>query len=772
MLPDSVSSEISHSSLARGFRIHAGPSGPDDSIPGLISGEVVDHEGGLLECSLKLAWPIPGARDVYELDDRSEVLSPDGRFTIANAGNGYLSAPRLLCMATGYAPRLFPVGDARTVVCKLFRGTVLQGDVIASDGRPLPGVTLRLLDWAAWSHQDGWIHCATSDDQGHFAFPLAVDDGEWRVTAELDGFAMTSQQNVVVEPNTESQNLTVKMSVADTLSLVIVDKSRNPLRWAFVYLRDIANQAVFFQGLADYEGRLLTVRPRATPEVPVEVGLAAPAGGAIRWVPDTIPWGGRSVIVVDESAAQLRITVLDAEMGVPIERYAVRLSHLPVDKAHTMAPRLVGWHPGGATFVSGLTHGRYALQIIPLERQWYPSPYIAVVLHEGATVNHEVRVGAAWNVIVKVADTRHDPIPGVRVELIRGIGLDAVTPVFDMLWAQTLADAAEQAKNPVRFDMAQTSPDGVAALRMPPEAGAYALRMVKKGWPTIVVDNVRIAAATHYHSVEMPRPGRLSVMATHVGGNRPQIVLQHAERDKVFRPATWSLDGGYSVDDNGQCTITDVEEGVWLVRVKNGGWLEKEVLARATVAAEKTTDVAIDLSAMKNGVVTVEVTDERGAYLDGWYASLYRKEDGEFGQNPRATTTLDRGGQWHSQGLRAGNYKLVVCSPQSDNIKRLSERWLTVGADQTLHERVTVRRYVVSIVLVDHGVLLANEEIRVVAPEDNIDIGGRTDEKGRFWLDNGPSCDWTCEVVRLRKRYDLTPQTDSSPLPVAINIVR
>ncbi|RMH16872.1 MAG: hypothetical protein D6696_17240 [Acidobacteria bacterium] len=169
------------------------------------------------------------------------TTNADGEFAIGNLAAG---AYDLSIESPGFAPRLIPTveiidtatGELDLGIFVLEPGATLEGRVLDSDGRPIPGAEIGILP------DDPLLKSlpsrppepdAITDPEGHFRLPGLAPGSRIDLVVQAQGFLRVDRAGLTIPPQEE---LVIRMAPALTLTGSVLDTGGNPLHDAFVEL--------------------------------------------------------------------------------------------------------------------------------------------------------------------------------------------------------------------------------------------------------------------------------------------------------------------------------------------------------------------------------------------------------------------------------------------------------------------------------------------------------------------------------------------------------
>src|SRR5690606_20830804 len=120
--------------------------------------------------------------------------------------------------------------------------------------------------------------------------------------------------------------------------------------------------------------------------------------------------------------------------GAPVEDFAVRCFPLPGSRYSVgpeddapYAARARGHHPDGRLRLAGITRGWKVLVVEPRDPSWQTSDFISFAMTERGAPEQRVEVFRAVTRTLQVALPDGEPVAGSKVEVLRGVGNEAVT---------------------------------------------------------------------------------------------------------------------------------------------------------------------------------------------------------------------------------------------------------------------------------------------------------------------------------------------------------
>jgi RNA polymerase sigma-70 factor (ECF subfamily) len=289
-----------------------------------------------------------------------------------------------------------------------------------------------------------------------------------------------------------------ELARADSITGVLLDAAGAPM--AGVELGIAAKRGGYYPSRTDGRGRFVFRRVPLQPST-VRIELFQRPREMV-WLDDggDIAWGAHDLrlVVRRRATATLRLEVVDAATGQPIERFGATCWP---DGWTAREPSYVDMkrreptpHPGGVALLQGLLPGPSFVSVFP-EAPYAECAEQPIVLGEGdvMTKRIELRTPASCNVRVVDAD-RGDPVRGVDVVLAKVVPEAHLADVDLDTWRVDLARARaglgySSATNVVALARGSSDAEGGVILQVPPDLRALVLyaegplchRMLQKG---------------------------------------------------------------------------------------------------------------------------------------------------------------------------------------------------------------------------------------------------------------------------------------------------
>lgn len=332
---------------------------------------------------------------------------------------------------------------------RMLRGVPLTLRVRERDGAAAAGVELWLRRRPEADDSDPdeavaprpWIH-AHADHEGRLLIP-ALRSGRW--TIQVLDREVTKPPGELAIPfapgGAGEADVEVRLVVAErTISGRVLDQDGRP--WPG--LRVQASWPGFLGGMRlDRTRPVLTGPDGAFRIASTELGGSLPEDRvAIEVSPDQgilpvdlgeHPGGARDLDLLLLRGGTLRLDVVSAVTGEPIEEFIVLPAHRASDLVSRATPGRR--HPGGLVDLTGLAPGPRALDVFPLARGFLARLAVSVVVPESGTAIIRVPVERVHGKTVRLVFPERTPAAGSVVELVVPYAGD--TPGFE--WVDTVA---------------------------------------------------------------------------------------------------------------------------------------------------------------------------------------------------------------------------------------------------------------------------------------------------------------------------------------------
>jgi len=519
-----------------------------------------------------------------------------------------------------------------------------------------------------------------------------------------------------------------------------------------------------------------TIRRREGGDEPVRIGLNVASHGYELVTKDaTYRWGKRGIRIVVKRPAGVRLTVVEAGTGTPVEDYFVRC--YPVGRS-TMSssdrrPRATGKHEDGFTRLTGIAHGKNSIQVYPRDAGLVPSPPKEFDVGDaGAALRIELQ--RRQPLTVRVVLTDGTPVTGSKVELIRKEGKGELemssvsgTPAeaYDRFWSSGAMA--------IVLDSAETGADGEAILRGPVSSGGLAVKALGPGHVPTLTKNVSLGPAVKTLVVRVSRGAvlfghlepasvvarmgpdeRTRQMAERMGSGKQKYLATYRPSLRLQQPATHrampaGFNSGYPIADDGSFETGAIPAGDWEVKLhyfqatsSGGSWADEPLQTVRGLTDGEKREVKLDVSALIPGELIGRCLVNGKPWANGEVRlSGQRPDDRGGNRSAIATARTDAEGRFHVS-LVAAIY--VAHLPLAE--KGWQKTWIPctdrvpVQSGQESHHvfRFVRAKVVVRILLADGKTPVADREFQFSAPDYWSMAAARTDEHGTLVLDPAP----------------------------------
>ena len=294
-------------------------------------------------------------------------------------------------------------------------GVRVRGSVRDTAGVPQSGVSVSLRESQWPSRFTGEIpprasRSTRTADGGEFEFDDAMPPGGWRV--DVPGRQLVSELDVTVPEGlleTVLELLVMPESDITTIEGTVVDETGQPVPRAGVGV----GRPWFFPN-TDTEGRFRLERTPQSILGPLRLGVRK-EGFEDLLTDSEFDWGDRDVVLTVRRALSLRIEVVEAESGVPVEDYGIRLFPLGGNGAEI---RERGPHEGGVTVVESVQRGTQVLVIEPAVPDFMRSPPLQFQVTDAGAPDQRVELRRLAGRTVRVVYPDETPAVGSDVALV------------------------------------------------------------------------------------------------------------------------------------------------------------------------------------------------------------------------------------------------------------------------------------------------------------------------------------------------------------------
>ncbi|MEE2886936.1 MAG: hypothetical protein VX951_05845 [Planctomycetota bacterium] len=616
----------------------------------------------------------------------------DGRFSIRIRTSVH-DQLELHTRSRGYADMQGPVSgndDRRSAGDIMMpEGAFLVGHVEDETGAPQPEISLRLFRNTP-ERQTGirpttWFKL-TSDATGSLTSDLRLACQGWRLSPADDGVRIVKPAaNFEVTGGSATQYLTVVVRMPDPKAMIrghIVDEDDKPVARAIIHAMDKDRWPVGF-GYSKPDGRF-TVRCRKDPSGPVH--LTVPHAKGYEKLLSKVPfdWGTDNVKLVMERAGGVRIIVVEAVDGRPVEHFQViwYQAYKPGAGAPQQGHQPALHHPKGEATIEGIPRGPARLIVIPTDEGLVPNDPIEFVK---STDSPDIRVTLAARVglEVRVTDTGGRPIAGTVLELLQpgdGSTVTASTNVFDHEKSAQLAFRIRD--RVLRLDRTQTDEQGIGVLGWQPSQNRLAVRVLGPGHVPVIRDGVFLAKDKQRLEITVQAGAKLlgqlqpldviKQLGSGAGNSRwpgfgPRITLEFVGKSPTSSPAAKVS----AVRPDGSFEFDGLMPGIWEIqfsavrfingRSSNAG---QKLLGRIDLSNGGTRRATYDISDLRpasvrgrvilNSVVATQTDIQLAHVQEAW---LGRQAGG--GQALRT----DDNGNFRAEGVSPGKYVVSVDAP-------------------------------------------------------------------------------------------------------------
>ena len=683
----------------------------------MVRGRCVAAEDGapLTGCRVELSAQASdlGNRDQAWHPPEPAVTASDGRFELrAVPPPGWLFT--LQCAADGRAtlgrrwPELAPGAAIEVGDVPLPSGAVVVGRIVDEAGAAVDRAYLTLECDELRGRGPGEFHYHDSSNvlsaaDGTLQAQQALLPGRWRVNLESED-ALLRPDELLVREGQREVRLDVVVRRAEQLpsiSGIVVDEEGNGVGNVGLVAAD--HPLPFGDETTSAADGSFTVRRRRATADQVYLIVASDRVVAAA-TPQGHAWGEHDVRIVVRRACGLRLQVVEAGTGLPVEHYAVRCIPLGGTVYGTDKElRAVGGHPGGLATIDSVRPGKSRLIVYPDDPALGPSEPLDLSV-DAATAEQRITVARRATLAVHVRRADGAPVAGTRVEVLRQEGpgelamTTAAAPIPEAhvrLWS---LDAIG-----VVLDAGRTDAEGTVVLRAAPSHTAY-VKVLGPGHVAVMKSGVVIETGGSELDVVVEQgavlrgrvlPAELlaklgptaeeqymaktmSSAASFLARRTPQLVLSEIGGQRRRLPP--QHDAGVVLPADGTFAIDGVPAGDWRVELAymvhhgHGGSSAREPIGIVHGLRDgDTRELEIDASALMPATIAGRIL------LDG---ELYRGGNAAFGATQLHT---DSDGRFTVE-VRPGEHRLVLRPPEPPASSAAAARaWIidfaTVRAD-------------------------------------------------------------------------------------------
>jgi len=557
---------------------------------------------------------------------------------------------------------------------RLIPGKEVHGIVRKMDGTPVNNISVSASGFAetvaglSAGSINGW-----SQEDGHFTLSSAIPPGHWQLRVNGKGYLYHGESMFRVPEEGEVPLLDLRVEEAPRIAGMVSDAEGNPL--ARVEIQSLREGSGASESTRTGEDGTFTLFARRPSLEPVPLNLRAE--GFLPKQTEPYSWGTTNLRFVLQPTLSFSVRVVADDTGEPIEDYLV---HAYSSDGQTSAGSQVirGPHPQGVSKVSGLTAGKGALNIAPVDQSLEAIPALDLQVHAQMPLL-EVRLHRQQALRVLVLDPDGLPLPKAKVTALSAAPeprfWDNVNRVRESgrPWPQT----AYVRNPPLALSFSLSDEQGQGTVYFPAEQGNLVL-LVESRFPHLIAEIPGPAAGQEITLQVAPRgslrglvrnPPAASGAYALVLGNGGLIV-----GDRAFVPADSPLliwpasDGSFTVADlepkNYPLRLlypplaSDLAQGV------DQWWSHPKMVTFVRVESGQETFLEVDASGYRRGSLQATVL------LDGQPAGSYEVslELGTHGgANGLYSTRTDAAGSFAVDGIPVGEYQLRI---------RVGEGWV------------------------------------------------------------------------------------------------
>ena len=538
-----------------------------------IGGHVLDQHGrpvGGATVVVRASKGYPRSPQWIAHGDVSTKADAEGRWSFPNVpgqgANFSLSAYHHLCLGDrgSYHPEPFKPEAAlrdRSAVLTLDRGTLVQGTVVAPDGKPVPDA--EVVYGSSTRSVFNRIPALKTDAQGKFE--LGIKPGvATSLTILKPGYSPVRQP---LRVGTVPQQLTATLPPGRTIRGRLIDRAGKPLRGRLDVTSWRGSETLQKELLTDADGRFVW---NDAPDDEVAFRVQASGYGA---KDDVVLGLGEHTIVLDRETS-IKGMVVDAGTGRPIPRFSMTMATVNAPGQDRIWQRgfdlddKVKKTPGEFEYLLDLPAHQYLLRV---QAEGYLPTDSGLFSAEGGTLPLTFRLTKAAPIQGTVLNADGSPTRGGTIFLV---------PADDHF--RLLNGDADQ-NNRKRLIQARISPDGRFSL--PPQRDAYVL-VVPVETGIAVVPSAELRGD---HTIQLKPWARVS--GTLKIDGKPAV---DSECYVLIDEATHSEDGPYldvrshfKTDSNGRFEIARLMPG----RHTIGQWVSNGVERRIWFVNLATLDV-------------------------------------------------------------------------------------------------------------------------------------------------------------------------------------
>jgi hypothetical protein len=448
-------------------------------------------------------------------------------------------------------------------------GTLLQGSVTDTDGKPVSGAKVLLGDNAMVMNK---IPPESTDAQGKFTYVL--EPGHHAVlTATAPGFA---PQMLEVDVGNKTQDVAFKMTPPHRIHGQVVNPSGRGVANARIYLQSWnGRQTIQANFVTDGAGNF---HWNDAPADPVTVSVNAPN---LRGVNDAVLQPDTDNVVKLFASVHVRGTVTDAQTGQPVENYHLEFG-IEFNREQPIA-----WQPGwGAQQARMLPGGKFeftddfnypGIAVRIIAPGYNPTDSKVIRAEDGdTTLDLQMKPGKDVVAVVRTPDGK--PVSGAMAVLaLPG------QPVF-----------VEDSRTSRNFGVPQQTTGDDGKIDFPPQSGEFTIAVFgDPGYAEVTSDvlarspDIKLAPWGKIH-------GKLMVGSKPGAGQTIEVIGQNQN----YEPGKPQITNQLSADvaSDGSFAIDRVPPGSWSVDrripMANNGW-SFALLATVDVAAGQTATVNV-----------------------------------------------------------------------------------------------------------------------------------------------------------------------------------
>ncbi|MBL8898631.1 MAG: hypothetical protein JNM84_13425 [Planctomycetes bacterium] len=715
-----------------------------------VSGEIVAVRGlclaaedrrPLASCVVGAGSPFLHVRTAHELDGASSLSDERGTFRLEVAasfqprelwieGEGRCRRRIELRALDGWA-RAVDSDPAREIdlgEILLDRGREVRGVVREPDGKPIARAELFAhvpvredLEFAVVTAAPEVTLFARSDVQGRFAFVPHAPAGRYEFelvqpkSHELlspQGFALEGEGHEALELVVTAvplPRITGRLRIAglaelhpgwsEGLVIVGTDRSRVP----FAPTLDVTGSFVFEARRGERE--------------PLQIEITGGDFAPLR-LPQAIPWGTSDLEIELVTAGSLHLTVVDAQSGAPIERFAAFCA-----SRDPQAPKpALEWpeparHEGGTLRLGGVPAGAWVLHVWTDQAGYFGTREIHFEKQHEETPRFRVEF--------ERRAARHVVVRNAHAELVAGAEL-------------ALFDAATFGEGVLPIASARTDADGAARIEAVGIKGPFLLRIREPLRGLVVLEEVQLGSDLPALEIALPMAGTVQ------GRVEPREIASRApfyvELRGVDPRATKHLVLPQDLGSDGSFRWEGVPPGAWEVHVLLPRLATSLAVEPILVAPGDGVNVGtLAPNAARCAALTLSVTWSEGS-LEGSRLELRRRSRSSE-RHPQLPVAIEHMLSSEQRAtfdfLAEGEYSLrLVHAASHDRVEMLYPHpiVLELGAQKELHWQVEARRLRFRALGPD-GAALANEDL-ITTPGRSLRC--RTDEQGYVELRLAP----------------------------------